>query len=236
MLSNIISQINPLISYSWTVGKPENTAQVIPKVHWVSLHSPPKHPGCVLHPPIPGFLCRRQETGEMREISMLGKPLQTWDTKAANKSNGMPDQMCSTFVKITKLSQEERFMCLLLTESFPRYFLSMPPKLTQSRRQQYLWVRSINKMHCKATDCFTWLGMKHSSKGWAGVSSHSPPCPGTLWATPLHSTAGSKRLHLTCHLQWTQAQKPGWHLLPMKFSNLCPHHEFLHGKIAGSLL
>jgi len=40
--------------------------------------------------------------------------------------------MCSTFAKITKLSQEERFMRLLLIQSFPRYFLSIPPQIKPS--------------------------------------------------------------------------------------------------------
>lgn len=53
--------------------------------------------------------------------------------KSSKQINGMPDQMCSTFVKITKLNQEERFMCLLLIQSFPRYFLSIPPKLNPAQ-------------------------------------------------------------------------------------------------------
>lgn len=83
-------------------------------------------------PTYTGVSVQEREPGQMRELSVFGKPPQMWDTKAVNKSNGMPEQMCSIFVKITKLSHEERFMRLLLALSFPRYFLSIPPQIKPS--------------------------------------------------------------------------------------------------------
>lgn len=54
-----------------TVGKAESTAQAIPKVQRVPLHSPPKHPGHVLHPPTLGFLCRRQSQARWEKYLYL---------------------------------------------------------------------------------------------------------------------------------------------------------------------
>lgn len=132
MLPNIISRTNPIIS----TLEPWARLKVIPgysKSSPCSPSWPTQTPRTCTPPTYTGVSVQKTEPGQMREISVFGKPPQKWDTKAVNKSNGMPDQMCSTFAKITKLSHEERFMCLLLAQSFPRYFLSIPPKLNPAQ-------------------------------------------------------------------------------------------------------
>lgn len=141
--------------------------------------------------------------------------------------------MCSTFVKITKLSQEERFMCLLLTQSFPRYFLSIPPKLNPaqtaaifvSTQHQPNALESHWQLHV------AWHGAL--LRGWAGVPSQSSSIARHRFVLPLCWEQES-----VPHLApaGTQAQEPGWPLLPTQLSNLCPRLNSCKGKISGSFL
>lgn len=170
-----------------------------------------------------------------------------WDTKAVNKSNGMPDQMCSTFAKITKLSQEERFMCLLLVQSFPRYFLSIPPKLNPAQTAAVSvstqhWPNALQS-HWQLPVAWHETPLEGTSRSFLPQSSSAPGHVPRDADVPPHGTAGSEGSRLTCRFQWTQAPEPGWQLLPRKLAICTPtvnccmgeslHHFSSHEKDLG---
>lgn len=122
----------------------------------------------------------------------------------------MPDQMCSTFVKITKLSQEERFMCLLLIQSFPRYFLSIPPKIKSSPDSSVCEYTASTKGIAKALTAPCVLARSRARRG-------EQVFPPAAFLRTQHCWKDEPVPHLL--LQWTPALQPAWQLPPTQLSN-----------------
>lgn len=137
--------------------------------------------------------------------------------------------MCSTFVKITKLSQEERFMCLLLVQSFPRYFLSIPPKLNPAQTAAIF----VSTQHQPNALQSHWqLHVAWHEAGLKGVSRCFLLQPSSTQGhgCATHGTDGRESLCLTCHLQCTQLRSQAGNFFPHSSQISAPTMNSCKGK------